>query len=59
MPAATNASISVGDVAGVPTPIVSPRLSWLAPRSKSRLPTSTTCSIGTSPSHGSPKHIET
>ena len=31
----------------------------VAPRSSSRVPAVTTCSIGTAPSQGSPKHIET
>ena len=37
--------------------MVSPSESCEAPRSNSRLPTSTTCSTGTAPSHGSPKHM--
>src|SRR5665647_784901 len=39
--------------------MVSPRLSWSQPRSIIREATATTWSMGTSPSQGSPKHIET
>ena len=58
-PASAKAATSAVTWPAVATPMVSPRLSWLAPRSSSRVPAVTTCSIGTAPSHGSPKHIET
>jgi hypothetical protein len=44
---------------GVATPIVSPSESSSSPSAHSRRETSTACRIGTSPSHGSPKTIET
>src|SRR5262245_33770366 len=57
-PTEPKASISAPTWPAVPTPIVSPRESWVAPRSSSRCPAPTTCSTGTTPSHGSPKHID-
>ncbi|GAB3909796.1 hypothetical protein GCM10029964_112110 [Kibdelosporangium lantanae] len=45
-------------LAGVATPMVSPRESWEQPMSSRRRPTVTTWSGATTPSQGSPKHIE-
>ena len=58
IPAATSASSSAATRPGVATPIVSPMLSSVQPSAISFAATATTCAGVTSPSHGSPKHID-
>ncbi len=58
IPAADKASSSATTRPGVATPMVSPMLSSVHPSAIIRAAMSVTRATGTSPSHGSPKHID-